>query len=295
MARWTDTTTRYRHQLNHNPKQVYTCDYPDCKRTFVRLDLCNRHKDRHTAKGSSLNRKDSLARSSPATDRPPFAHTGSASPEASRPGPGYPPNIRTGSISYQSPKDHIASPYSPAAHTPPAVFSAGPGTNGVDGYARQDGGYGGPNARRSSLSVSQRPPVQTNVNSYGVLSPVSTQQGFHGHHNSISQPVNYAPQQNFTPFTLPPSNFSEAASHDREQYVPTSTGDYPDSGQQSAGDLMMMDSMPTNQIVPVFGNESILNNSPHFLPDDVVQFLFADNGNNSPTMGPMMNQGYPQK
>ena len=85
--------------------------------------------------------------------------------------------------------------------------------------------------------------MQTNVNSYGVLSPVSTQQGFHGQHSSISQPVNYAPQQNFTPFTLPPSNFSEAASHEREQqYVPTSTGDYPDGGQQSTEDLMMMDS-----------------------------------------------------
>ncbi|KAI9692891.1 MAG: hypothetical protein M1822_004885 [Bathelium mastoideum] len=50
----------YRHQLNHNPKQIYQCDFPDCQRTFVRQDLCTRHKERHTAKGSHLQRKDSL-------------------------------------------------------------------------------------------------------------------------------------------------------------------------------------------------------------------------------------------
>lgn len=57
---------------------------------------------------------------------------------------------------------------------------------------------------------------------------------------------------------------------------------------------MMLDSMSPNQIHPVFGNESIMNNSPHFLPDDVVQFLF-DNSNNSPTMGPVMGPGYNQE
>ncbi|KAL9064005.1 MAG: hypothetical protein Q9157_007995 [Trypethelium eluteriae] len=50
----------YRHQLNHNPKQIYQCDFPDCHREFVRQDLCARHKERHTAKGSHLQRKDSL-------------------------------------------------------------------------------------------------------------------------------------------------------------------------------------------------------------------------------------------
>ena len=43
-----------------NPKQIYQCDFPDCQRTFVRQDLCTRHKERHTAKGSHLQRKDSL-------------------------------------------------------------------------------------------------------------------------------------------------------------------------------------------------------------------------------------------
>ncbi|ETI25291.1 hypothetical protein G647_04666 [Cladophialophora carrionii CBS 160.54] len=37
----------YRHQLNHNPKEIYKCDYPGCSRTFVRQDLCIRHRERH--------------------------------------------------------------------------------------------------------------------------------------------------------------------------------------------------------------------------------------------------------
>ncbi|KAH7120951.1 fungal-specific transcription factor domain-containing protein [Dendryphion nanum] len=48
----------YRHQLNHSPKQIYHCDFPECHRSFVRQDLCARHKERHTARGSQLLRKD---------------------------------------------------------------------------------------------------------------------------------------------------------------------------------------------------------------------------------------------
>ncbi|PTB78774.1 hypothetical protein M440DRAFT_1390380 [Trichoderma longibrachiatum ATCC 18648] len=38
-----------RHQLNHNPKEIYRCDVGDCDQKFVRLDLLSRHKKRHTA------------------------------------------------------------------------------------------------------------------------------------------------------------------------------------------------------------------------------------------------------
>ncbi|KAI9774657.1 MAG: hypothetical protein M1840_002906 [Geoglossum simile] len=50
----------YRHQLNHNPKQIFNCDFPECRRSFVRQDLCTRHKERHTARGSQLQRKDAF-------------------------------------------------------------------------------------------------------------------------------------------------------------------------------------------------------------------------------------------
>ncbi|KAI5801024.1 fungal-specific transcription factor domain-containing protein [Pyronema domesticum] len=54
----------YRHQLNHQPKQIYHCDFPACKRSFVRQDLCTRHRERHTNRGSHLQRKDNLERTS---------------------------------------------------------------------------------------------------------------------------------------------------------------------------------------------------------------------------------------
>ncbi|GAM90251.1 hypothetical protein ANO11243_082930 [Dothideomycetidae sp. 11243] len=37
----------YRHQLNHQPKQVYRCTHPGCDRRFVRQDLLVRHNERH--------------------------------------------------------------------------------------------------------------------------------------------------------------------------------------------------------------------------------------------------------
>jgi hypothetical protein len=39
---------------------IYHCDFPDCHRSFVRQDLCARHKERHTARGSQLLRKDTF-------------------------------------------------------------------------------------------------------------------------------------------------------------------------------------------------------------------------------------------
>ncbi|KAK6340842.1 hypothetical protein TWF696_009161 [Orbilia brochopaga] len=53
----------YRHQLNHDPKQIYNCCYQDCTRTFVRQDLCLRHQERHTNRGSQLQRKDMMQHS----------------------------------------------------------------------------------------------------------------------------------------------------------------------------------------------------------------------------------------
>lgn len=68
------------------PKQIYHCDFPGCDRNFVRADLCARHKERHTAKGSHLQRKDAFLSSqkvathvSGATS-PSGTHTMNASP-----------------------------------------------------------------------------------------------------------------------------------------------------------------------------------------------------------------------
>lgn len=185
----------------------------------------------------------------------------------------------------------MASPYSPAAHTPPAVF-----TNGVD-YMQQDGGYGPPASRRASFhagTTPARPTLQTNVNSYGVLSPVSTQQGFHSQHTTTPQSVAYVPQQNFPPFKLPPSNFTDGAAREQEQqYPPATTAEYGENGQQPA-ELMMLDSMSAAQALPVFGNESIENKSPHFIPDDILAYLLNNQADNNSAFN-QMGGGYAQR
>ena len=46
--------------MSDNPKEIFRCHYPGCTRTFVRQDLCNRHQERHFARG-----REELAASSP--------------------------------------------------------------------------------------------------------------------------------------------------------------------------------------------------------------------------------------
>lgn len=70
------------------PKQIYFCDFPDCKRSFVRQDLCARHRERHTNRGSQLQRKDSFlnnpvgAAARTILDRKNSMTQGSSSPES---------------------------------------------------------------------------------------------------------------------------------------------------------------------------------------------------------------------
>ncbi|KAK7755114.1 hypothetical protein SLS62_002929 [Diatrype stigma] len=50
-----------RHQLNHEPKEIYKCDVPDCNQMFVRPDLLTRHKRRHSASYVPRNRASSFS------------------------------------------------------------------------------------------------------------------------------------------------------------------------------------------------------------------------------------------
>lgn len=295
-------TKSYRHQLNHNPKQVYRCDWGDCNRTFVRLDLCNRHKDRHTAKGSALNRKDSLlAYGSPVPDpRESFVPQDSASPETNRPGTGY-NKARHIPLQYHSPKDAISSPYSvAAAHTPPTGYPNGahPGTNGME-YMHHDTGYHqmpGQRGSNHSPTVPQRPSVQTNVGPYGVLSPASTHHGYHSQPTNTPQSstaMSYVAAQNFPPISLPPSDFAPASAtvpRDAQQaYAPATSGDYADQGhQQPASDMMLLDSMAMPSTIPVFGSDGMVNRSPHVgMSEDFMAYLFnsTGGGESSPIAG----------
>ncbi|RYP60440.1 hypothetical protein DL770_009996 [Monosporascus sp. CRB-9-2] len=50
-----------RHQLNHEPKEIYRCDVPECNQMFVRPDLLARHRKRHSASYVPRNRATSFS------------------------------------------------------------------------------------------------------------------------------------------------------------------------------------------------------------------------------------------
>lgn len=317
----------YRHQLNHTPKQIYNCDFPDCQRTFVRQDLCNRHRDRHTAKGSQLHRKDSmlnLGHTSPIveTGKPLSAH-GSSSPEVMRPSlAGI--KSRPSQLQYQSPQEMNANSYSPVTNPSSGTYSGTGSSNGADTFQQPAGfkransdninrGHDGngnntPNSRpqrHTSFGMTNskppdfsRPPLQTSVGPYGLLSSASAN-AYHVSQSSPQQP--YVSQQNFTPFTLPPPGFSTsmvatASTREADPTYPTSMStDYPSETshhQQSGPDMMLLDQMTAPNTMPVFGGEGY-SRSPFAIPEDFVAYLFSgQQANEASPMGPVSQQGY---
>lgn len=284
---------------------MYRCDWGDCTRTFVRLDLCNRHRDRHTAKGSALNRKDSLSSSSfvgpasPGVDgRQSFSHVGSISPEANRPHPSY-GKFNGAGVPYPSPKDAVGGSYIPMTHTPPAGYSNGHHPNPGD-YMHHDGAYhNGPGQRgpHQSPAPPPRPSVQTNGGQY--MSPVPAQSGYHSQAHTTPQSSGgasgapqYVPPQNFAPFTLPPSDFSStstpASREPQQTYAPLpACSEYSEQDhQQQSSDMMLLDQMSAPTTVPIFGpTDSMLNKSPYVgMPEDFMAYLFntAQSGEGSP-------------
>ncbi|RFU77838.1 c2h2 finger domain-containing, partial [Trichoderma arundinaceum] len=163
----------YRHQLNHNSKQIFRCEYPDCPRTFVRGDLLKRHMDRHTAKGSQLNRRDSMTSHAASVTSPKLAPS-----DSSRPGPVHVP---VPVPAYNDPRPppplhhHHPSPQEPPGDPYPLINNAGPplfpGSSsnvGHDAFARDPISHGAPPPRRlppgqPSSHGPRRPSIQTNV------------------------------------------------------------------------------------------------------------------------------------
>ena len=240
-----------------------------------------------------------MSQASPVADgRPPFAQTGSASPELNRPGTAYAKG-RSRSIQYHSPKDAMGSPYTPMTNTPPTTYANG-ASNGVD-YMHHETNYMhmAQRPQHHSPSDPRRPSIQTNVGHYGVLSPISTQPGYHSQPHNTPQsanPMAYVPPQNFPPFSLPPSDFNTSSAgavtrDDQQTYAPSTSGEYTDQQPQATGEMMLLDQMGMQQTMPVFGSDNILNKSPYVaIPEDFVAYLFNTHGEGSPMTGvPMQN------
>ncbi|AEO55469.1 hypothetical protein MYCTH_2074154 [Thermothelomyces thermophilus ATCC 42464] len=265
-------------------------DGPARKRRRSRKGLDKKFECPEKGCGKSYSRAEHL---------PSFPTTGSASPEVNRPGTAY-TKPRSLSLQYQSPKDAMGSPYTPMPNTPSATYANGT-SNGVD-YMHHDPAYSHMTQRPTHHSPQdqRRPSIQTNVGPYGVLSPISTQPGYHNQSRDTPQSANampYVPPQNFPPFSLPPSDFATSsagavARDDHQAYAPSTSGEYTDQQPQSTGEMMLLDQMGMQQTMPVFGSDSILNKSPYVaIPEDFVAYLFNTHGESSPVTGVPM-QGY---
>jgi hypothetical protein len=107
----------------------------------------------------------------------------------------------------------------------------------------------------------------------------------------------YVPPQNFPPFSLPPSDFATSsagtvARDEQQAYAPSTSAEYTDQQPQASGEMMLLDQMGMQQMMPVFGSDSILNKSPYVaIPEDFVAYLFNTHGENSPMTGVPI-QGY---
>jgi len=236
--------------------------------------------DRHAAKGSQLNQRDTMA-----------GHM------ASTIAPGQPPSFsRNNSIDYgrsqqtntpyQPPQVPTPSPYSPMGNAPTGMYQNGNVPNGMDSYMSPTQGYDNRTPQLSqpqSPTVSQRPSISAGNSQFNVMSPVANQQGFSNQQNMGQN--NFVSQQNVMPMNLPPAQYSNG-----HNSAPVTSAEYSEPGTTQASEMMMLDQMAMPATVPVFGEGGDLNKSPYVgMPEDFMAYLF-----NSPSqaMTPVMGPNY---
>jgi hypothetical protein len=257
-----------------------------------------------------------LGHGSPVTEKQMPSH-GSASPEVMR------PNLksRTSQLQYQSPQDMNPNSYSPVTNPSSGTYSGAGSSSGTENFhqsiafkrsnsdhiprgnesssttpisrPQRHASFGVHDAKAAEFS---RPPLQTAVGPFGLLSSASSSQSYHQ-----GSPQTYVSQANFAPFTLPPPTFPTAATtapatRDVEPTYPTSMStDYPSESihhQQSGPDMMLLDQMTAPNTMPVFGGEGY-NRSPFAIPEDFVAYLFSGQQlDHSSSLGQMGQQAY---
>ncbi|PHH87601.1 hypothetical protein CDD83_8654 [Cordyceps sp. RAO-2017] len=274
----------YRHQLNHNSRQIFYCQYPDCPRSFVRGDLLKRHMDRHAARGPHLGRRDSMA------GHPAAAHSSSASDPASAEPKhfdgGCSSSIHQPPLHYHSPQAHSGgSPYTPVGTTPPdAHRAATPNAHAAEAYG-QDAALEHPQSR---VTISQNSPaapsclsIQPSLDSYDTF-PLrdASQSGYHA--NTIPHPsASFVPQQDAAAsMRLPsgPYHASQAVVSPRDPgqpYMEPTSAPYLDAVRATPADMVTLDQMAMPGTGPVFGDDGSLNKSPYVgMPEDFMAYLF---------------------
>jgi hypothetical protein len=299
----------YRHQLNRkpfvrscsssdradNPKQIYHCDFPDCLRSFVRQDLCARHKERHTARGSQLLRRDNFSHHpNPIVMEVQKAKLSAAAAAASAQG-GYQSNGSPNT----TPRVGASSP-----SLDPKMSKSDPSDQKMDSKMSDDG-FRTPESSQSDAkprsgfqaanqTQSQYTAQRSNTDPFRPSS-VTSNPAFANSFQNYSRPLGQSqttPQatatfqslQNMGPLSsLPPPTFPVTA-----RDGPVNLTDAPDSRMGASSDTAMMDALPPSLVMPVFGSHGY-ERSPFAMADDFAAWLFNESAfgtNSSPIAYP---------
>ncbi|XPS77238.1 hypothetical protein M3J09_009266 [Ascochyta lentis] len=320
----------YRHQLNHNPKQIYNCDFPDCHRSFVRQDLCARHKERHTARGSQLLRKDTfnMHNLNPIVTAALGAKTT----------PGTKPLSAKGQTQLQSPPSAVSSIATGSQMSPPNFHSPapsitrqdslnrigsvgsddtyrnGPDTKPYDMQTQASGNFAPPPPRPAALSnysggrtslhnsphvgnnSFQRPELRTstsNLSSYGTASSP--------YNSAVTPTQSYTPSaasatyQNNSKYPQPTG--TAVSQGQGNQYYNGTSGQTPMNGVESTAQLDARMNGVTDAMMDQTPSYAIpmfggegYSRSPFAMADDFAAWLFNDNQSMPGGGSPM---GYP--
>ncbi|UNI21576.1 hypothetical protein JDV02_007553 [Purpureocillium takamizusanense] len=279
----------YRHQLNHNSKQIFRCEYPNCPRTFVRGDLLKRHMDRHAAKGPQLGRRESIGGNIPQPTPDSMLSDVNCSDHA------YEFMNQTSGHHYQSPLGTSDGPYTPISNTPPTVqLTKATSAKATNGY-RPDSTY----ETRESLNSLHDPspasrPLQASSENAGALSQQPANQPVYRQPAVASHLADgFVPQQNVVPMHLPPAQYPSphrrcAPSATQSYAVPDST-DFVDQAQRQSSEMVVLDQMAMPGAGPVFGADGELNKSPYVgMPEDFMAYLFNSLPSASSPSGPVL-------
>ncbi|RVX74882.1 hypothetical protein B0A52_01159 [Exophiala mesophila] len=245
----------YRHQLNHNPKEIFKCDFPGCSRTFVRQDLCIRHRERHESRG-----KLSLGQNS--STREPLSPRSSVSDDATSPSRNtFPPPMPVSNTVQPSMvhRSSFSEPKSKPMEPPASVSQASPDLS-----------------RTTSHQSQNPPPVQPlHDSSASPVNQTSLQSGIYG--------LSRIPSGAGLPHERSLS-FSDAAFNILDS---NGVGKRPQAqrAQSSNENKLPESSMPPFSIAS-FGEQSF-NDSPNSIRDEFTAWLFDDGANLPPTGFPM--------
>ncbi|KAJ4324010.1 hypothetical protein N0V94_001510 [Neodidymelliopsis sp. IMI 364377] len=319
----------YRHQLNHNPKQIYNCDFPDCHSQLLRKDTFNMH-NLNPIVTAALGAKTTpatkpLGPNGPAQLQSPPSAVSSVTPGAHM----SPPNFHPPTPTRQDSLNRIGSVGSEDA------YRAGPDTKPYDLQGQGSANFappppppprpaaltnysGGRNSIHNSPHVAnsnfQRPELRastSNLSSHGTAgSPYSSAatptQSYNASTPSTSYQANssgFQSQQNFPHFpSLPPPEYPQptgtpvSQSQDIQYYNGTSS-QTPMNGVESTAQLDahmngVTDAMmdqTPSYAIPMFGGEGY-SRSPFAMADDFAAWLFNDNQSMPGGGSPM---GYP--